>query len=178
VKLDLDIATVVQLLTALTAVLAVTIAPIVSLRISSRQIASARELASKQIGGAWDAVELQVRSAVLSKNRQAWINSLRDEISRFVASAHKLRSIPRVIEVDSRAQQLIDVMENLYISKIKITLLINPLEPDHEELVCLISQIYEALKQPDVDVMTIEANLVAKAQAVLKREWKQVKLVQ
>ena len=64
-----------QAASVLVAFTAIIVGPIVSIRIAKIQIRSAQNVA-----------DLQARSNVLSKNRQEWINALRNEVAGFASS--------------------------------------------------------------------------------------------
>jgi hypothetical protein len=63
---------IIPILSLITAILAVFVGPLISLRITKRQIASSLNAANKQI---------------VAPMRQAWINSLRDMIAEISSSA-------------------------------------------------------------------------------------------
>lgn len=146
------------LVSAITALCAVLLGPLVSL---------------------WAALK-QSRVTVLSGNRQAWINTLRDLIAEYIA-------IVAVVHAGDWAQkseeEFDQKLERLTLIRTKITLMINPNEEDHERLVKLLQAISQTLggraaggeKRDMKKAAELHNELCPLAQAILKREWERVK---
>lgn len=121
--------------------------------------------------------ELNIRTQVLSANRQAWINTLRDEIAHYLSDLHTLQFEKSLgHEMDQKNCSL--ALKNAYSRRNKIQLLINPKEEDHQQLV---SMVYEALpctSKTFEELNEVEARVIAIAQEILKREWIRVKAVE
>lgn len=115
-----------------------------------------------------------------SEFRQAWINSLREEISRFLGeinSIQKLILINKTATEDKKEETSNAVIkESVKFREIqsKIQLLINPKEDKHKALVLLIETIIENTKRLEDNDENIK-NLTKKSQEVLKDEWDRVK---
>jgi len=125
-------------------------------------------------------VQKQANVTVLSSNRQAWINALRDQISEFISicalihsgdwNAHEER------EFDEKFERLVFVES-------KIKLLLNPDEADHNGLMNLLESARNTLGNSAADNENRRFEDWAKcykafvplAQSVLKREWERVK---
>jgi hypothetical protein len=107
------------------------------------------------------------QKTIITKNRQEWINSLRDEITLFLA----------VIASTSPSQTAQDVpsddMKNLWVHSYKIELLINQKEDDHKELVRLIREEISNLNTSNESTLT--STIISLSQKILKREWNRVK---
>lgn len=151
----------IQLLSASVALIAVIVGPLISLRVAKKQIEASKAVA-----------DLQVRSNVLSKNRQEWINTLRIEISGFIATATMV--LPLLIaQKDSLEMHKLLFQLQLHLAKTK--LLINPKEEDHillvEKMEDTTKHVFSFKGQPS----DITDELVVVAQKVLKREWERVK---
>lgn len=147
--------TVVSSITALVAVIA---GPLVTIHVAKKNISS----------------------SVVSKNRQDWINRLRNEIAellkeiQYVPSAYSAGAItlPQAIE-----------KHGLILSKVEIIrLLINPKEQDHEDLVRQIKiaseKVISSINQKKgnaKELETMSSNIVTLSQSILKREWERVK---
>lgn len=120
------------------------------------------------------------KNHMIGPMRQAWINSLRDTVSEFLAQIY----IPRTNVVASstdpdevrRTQEIEDRnrLQLAYQMKEKICLLINPGEDDHIELVRLISNAYDAYYKAQ-DTKAIREAIRTHTQIILKREWEVVK---
>jgi len=102
----------IPLLSLLVALLAVFFGPLISWAISKRQISSSLEVANKQI---------------VAPMRQAWINSLRDLLSEISSSALHYYVAGFEDRTDEEYRKL-TLLEH------KITLMMNPEENDHKEL--------------------------------------------
>jgi hypothetical protein len=152
--MDINLAMV----SAITALFAVIFGPLISIYITNKQI----------------------NSTVLSANRQAWINCLRNELAelvtivRHVPPAYAANSIttPEAISKHGELTEKIELVK----------LLINPNEPDHQELVRLISsagvQVKDAINQKQGKAPEMEhtaERIVSQSQIILKREWIRVK---
>lgn len=143
---------------AVTALVAVVIGPLVSIFVAKSQI----------------------QASVVSANRQSWINRLRDELATLICIVHHLPS--------AHANESLSTNEAVaeygkFVQKFQvIKLLINPKEADHQELVRLIEsadkKIIESINNKQASTSEFEAagqRIVAQSQLVLKREWERVK---
>ena len=145
----------VAILAAATALAAVIIGPIVSLRIARRHI----------------------RASVVSANRQAWINMLRDSIADYLAKQAMARDLNVLEHADDSSLPRIEELIRL---NTRLELLINPKEADHAELVDLICQMTSTVNQQneankDFDVDAARKRIIDLWQTILKREWERVK---
>ncbi len=143
---------------AVTALVAVIVGPLVSIFVAKNQI----------------------NASVISSNRQAWINRLRDELATLVAIVHHLPSahVNGSVTTDEAIAEYGKFVEQFQVIK----LLINPKEIDHQELVRLITsadkKIIESINKKVAAASEFEAagqRIVAQSQIVLKREWERVK---
>lgn len=146
------------LISAITALCAVVLGPLVSL---------------------W-AADKQSRVTVLSGNRQAWINTLRDLIAEYIA----IVGVVHAGDWTQKSEEEFDQkLERLTLIRTKIMLMINPKEEDHERLVKLLSAISQTLggraavgeKRDMKKAGELHNELRPLAQAILKREWERVK---
>lgn len=122
----------------------------------------------------------QINASVVSSNRQAWINRLRDELATLVAIIHHLPSAHAngSVSTDDAITEYGRFVEHLQVIK----LLINPKETDHQELVRLIesasSKIIGSINDKHANASEFEdtgQRIVMQSQIVLKREWERVK---
>ena len=154
----------VSFISALTALVASILGPLVTLR----------------------AARVQFNASVLSSNRQKWIDALRDLIAHFqsqLVGASIARETlagmgPKEVSADplilARAEQLILTMS-------KIRLMINPMENDHQALVAWMDQGVKLVRSAPLgqdiepDIEAIVEGLTRTSQSILKREWSRVK---
>lgn len=144
------------LLSAITALVAVAVSPIVSIYIARRQI----------------------RASVVSTNRQKWIDQLRDQLAELVTSI-KFLNLQRSLHHLSEAEW-VERFQRTHFLENKISLLLNPKEPDHVALSKTIRQAVEAMVEKEgsrdsLRVLDHTDSVVQQAQAILKREWERVK---
>ena len=152
--MTIDIASV----SAITALVAVIVGPLITIYVAKKQI----------------------RSSVVSVNRQAWINRLRDEIANFVRdvkhmpSAHSAEAISTA-EAISRHGEIV-LREEV------VKLLLNPEEEEHKELLRLMAIARKKAQNAintnrGLATVLDEASdpIVAQTQKILKAEWERVK---
>lgn len=157
---------VLSLVSACTALVASILGPAVTLAVAKRQFSA----------------------SVLSANRQKWIESLRDLLAELI-SLFTLAAVLRAtwkagwakgmgpVAADAAIR---DKLERLVLVTAKIRLMINPNEPDHQELYRAIETALERFKSDD-ELSEAETHadvelITRLAQAILKREWQRVKL--
>ena len=125
----------------------------------------------------------QINASVVSSNRQAWINRLRDELATLVSIVHHLpwAHANGSVSTDDAIAEYGRFVEKFQVIK----LLINPKENDHQELVRLIesadNKIMTSINDKKAEASEVEAAqlagqlIVTQSQVVLKREWERVK---
>jgi len=157
----MDGATAISLISAGTALGAVLLGPLVSIWVAQKQ----------------------ARVTVLSNNRQAWINTLRDQVSEFISICVLIHAG----EWSQRQEKEFDEkFERLVLVESKINLLINPKEDDHRRLVELLADARRTLgnrakerdNQKYDEWKTLYKQFVPLTQSILKREWERVKKTQ
>lgn len=126
----------------------------------------------------------QIKATVLSGNRQQWINTLRDCIADFQTKARIA-----IVEADlanheetsaaANAANHDEAMKTMRLLANKITLLINPKETDHAELILSLKELESHCINGDPGNREKESILQEKitsiGQRILKREWERVK---
>jgi hypothetical protein len=129
----------------------------------------------------WAAAK-QSRVAVLSANRQAWINSLRELLAECMSTG----ALIHLADWSTRPQaEFEQKMERLSFLISKIRLMLNPKEDDHERLTELLGHLMKSCggrRGTDAKDRTAGAEVVRElvplSQTVLKREWERVKRVE
>ncbi len=147
-----------EMVTAVTALVAVVVGPLLSIYVAKKQI----------------------NAAALSTNRQEWINKLRNVLSELITI---VRHVPPAYAANSITNQEAIAKHGELTEKVELVkLLLNPKEADHQELVRLISsastQVKDAINQRQANASTLEnaaERVVAQSQIILKREWERVK---
>ena len=147
-----------EMVTAITALLAVVVGPLVSICVAKKQI----------------------NAAVLSTSRQEWINKLRNVLAELITI---VRHVPRAYAANSITNQEAISKHGELTEKIELVkLLLNSKESDHQELVRLVTsastQVKDAINQRQGNASKLEEaaeRVVAQSQIILKREWERVK---
>jgi hypothetical protein len=115
----------------------------------------------------------QIRAQTISGNRQAWINSLRDDLAEFLSLVFSLRlkGIP--------SERFLELAQRLRLVQSRIKLRLNPSEQDHVSLIALVERaVVLAIRANDTDASAAAKasdEIVDLSQSVLKREWERVK---
>jgi len=146
------------LISSLTALAAVVFAPMVSVYVAKRQI----------------------RASVVSVNRQAWINRLRDELAFFVC---EVRLVPSTYAANAITMpEAIKRYEGITLKEEVVKLLLNPTEAEHIELLRLMKTARKAAQKAIDEEQGMAKELdeavdliVTQSQKVLKTEWDRVK---
>lgn len=123
----------------------------------------------------------EIKLEVLSKNRQAWINSLRNELSEFMGLVSAIKNHTIIMRGDDRLVSVKDNFNKIHIDtnkldtiKYKIYLLINPNEENSKKLIALLEPIKtKVLQEENVDDEIQQ--LIEISQKILKYEWNRVK---
>lgn len=111
----------------------------------------------------------------ISKSRNNWINTWRDELSNFLAIADMLRH-ETTTKKACNEHEYIELLKEYHIAKNKIIMRLNLNEKRHQEVYLLINKIaYEKSLDNDDYKPTKEA-LMAVSRDLLKEEWERVKL--
>jgi len=122
----------------------------------------------------------QIRASVVSVNRQAWINRLRDELAFFVC---EVRMVPSTYAANAiKLQEAIKRYEGITLKEEVVKLLLNPTEAEHIELLRLMKTARERAQEAIDNKQGIAKQLdedadriVTQSQKVLKAEWDRVK---
>lgn len=164
----------VQYISLAIAFLAVFFSPLISFLTTKLTINSQLKLSNHQINSQITIAERNLKSEVLSRNRQNWINTLRDSISEFVALSIV------IAKIQSGHDDYDEKMEKFLTLKSKISLLLNPKEDDHTRL----DNYLEEALQFNLDntksrkLGDIRKDIITQSQEILKREWERVKQIE
>ena len=161
----MELAPVVSLVSACTALVASIIGPVITLTVARRQF----------------------NATVISTNRERWIETLRDalaELIALIASALIVKSNWKDKWDRGRGPlnadpALLKKFEHIVLAQAKIQLLVSPTDPDHQRLYETIETAIKRLqyeKSPDEETQRDMRTIMALGQAILKREWQRVKL--
>lgn len=154
------VSTIAALLSSLTALVAVIVAPLVQSRVAKRQI--------------W--------AATVSANRQAWINLLRDTL----ATLHAYSSDVREFRVSGTSDPLLakEVQEKARQATLllaKLTLFLNPNEQEQQQLLGAVIRLWNISDSTTPnnpkgdDWQRAAQEMTALGQQILKSEWERVK---
>ena len=111
------------------------------------------------------------REVIVSNNRQKWINTLRDDISKFLSTTTKLVSDKSESNNGGLKRENVDA---LWLEFYKIQLLLNPNEEDHNNLISYLRDVIAAIN--DTNAFTNKrSDVIETSQIILKHEWERVK---
>jgi hypothetical protein len=114
----------------------------------------------------------QIRASVLSNNRQAWINALRDDLSELFELLDWLHLLRPGTYTGTEGYKFVDERRSrIRMLKYRIPLRLNPTEPDNMELLRKIDDLDNAQEHFEAKMV----DTVKLSQSVLKREWIRVK---
>jgi hypothetical protein len=127
----------------------------------------------------------QIRAAVLSANRQRWIDAFRELIAEFCSQVAMAVQVREKIVRDgtfhlSTEPEILRQFERLVFTATKIRLMVNPLEDDHRELLAVVEGLLTTIRTapPSADVQPgAEATgrrIIGLSHAILRREWVRV----
>ena len=146
----------ISILSLIVAVLAVVVAPWVSLTIAKRQMRTSLETADKHI---------------TAPMRQAWINKLRELLAEFTSRSMRYHVAGFEGESNEKNMRLLFVLDH-------IRLMLNPNEDDHQRLEDLMNrmmiEIQDEKEQTD-EFPKLWADAVSLSRTILKSEWDRVK---
>jgi len=146
----------IPLISALTALVAVVVSPVVSIYVA----------------------KYQVRGSVVSVNRQKWIDDLRGQLSELIADIRTI-GLHRKINLLSN-EEYESFLQRMLLAEIKIALLLNPKEEDHNALLRIIKVVIAKVFSGDEEekrrvTEELLPEIISQTQAILKREWERVK---
>ncbi|WP_152985487.1 hypothetical protein [Pseudomonas taeanensis] len=124
------------------------------------------------------AIKNTTKTEVLSSNRQAWINTLRDELSSFISAIMGIWSIQQMQKEQWDTERFYLAVKDARRLKAKIALLFNPAECQSKLLMEQINQSFDKAMNNESSVMQLCDQIVATSQAILKTEWERVKKVE
>lgn len=150
-----------------------------SLRIGQQQNTNALALAQQQNETALRVARQQVLADVVSASRRQWLDTLRQTVAEYLASAGRFGGVRAVdiLKVQSPSEIIVNI-ERLTLLYMKLRLLLNPAEPDHIQLADAAGEVVQAAVKSQPDTAAIGAGyqkVMDAAQRVLKREWERVK---
>jgi hypothetical protein len=153
----------IPILSLIIAALAVFVGPMVTLKMSQRQIELSRRIAHRQI---------------IAPMRQAWIEGLRGKLAELLSLS--FRCWDRAVKLGTNYEELNDPeFKRILELTEEIRLLINPVEPDHKELVNSIAQITRSILC-GLDNFVEFKSATEKARtlglAIFKTEWNRIKV--
>jgi hypothetical protein len=123
----------------------------------------------------------QIRAAVVSANRQAWINALRDDLSELFETLTWMFLLRRqgTFTEGEGVKVLPEKSARARMLTIRVQLRLNPEETPNQALLGLIGRLIHMTMNAEgenrEDMEQVMQNAIAKSQEILKTEWKRVK---
>jgi hypothetical protein len=157
---DMFTSTLVSIISALTALVASVAGPFVTLYVARTQL----------------------RANVRSANRQRWIDEFREQVAHFCSEMAIAAQVRDKMVRDGRIviqgePEYLNAFGRLIYTTNKIRLMINPLDPEHQELIDLLNGLLAQFRDASADddlraqgTALIE-QLIPKSVAIIRREW-------
>lgn len=123
------------------------------------------------------ALKATTKTEVLSNNRQAWINTLRDELSNYISAVMGIWSIHQMQPEQWDTDRYYAAVKDARRLRAKIFLLLNPTECTSKLLMEQIDQSFEKAMSKSCAMEACD-KIVATSQVILKTEWERVKRVE
>jgi hypothetical protein len=124
-----------------------------------------------------------INKDILSKNRQEWINTLRDSVSQYLSS-HELSKLIRQYDKKNKNTQpeYKEEFKSWQLLYYKIKLLLNPNEGNSKKLIELMTLLnlatdYSSMSK-EAEYERIKNEIIKVTQIILKEEWEKVKKLQ
>jgi len=168
---------ITSLAAVLTALAAVIVSPIVSILVARRQIRASARVANNQVQASIQVATSQIRAQTVSANRQAWINTLRENLAEFLSQTAAI-NLPGMSSIDVDSERFRQMVEQLTLIEGRIKLSVNPNEEDHVLLVELLDRavrVADTRPRQPTTLANLTEEIVRLSQTVLKREWERVK---
>jgi endonuclease/exonuclease/phosphatase (EEP) superfamily protein YafD len=148
-----------------------------SFRLLREQLDSQNSLALTQISSAKELALEELRAQVLTKNRQEWINDIRNTLAHFIVSTHRCRNSLMVTPEKRDLDRIGSNVDEAWLHLTRLRLLINSKENDHRDLVEKANLMFDMIQKDggQPSLMEVERDLLVKGQEILKREWERVK---
>lgn len=129
-------------------------------------------------GGISLALAILTKDQKTSEFRQAWIDALRDDVSKLVAHMSVVKSISTIVKEmpeDEKQKFILSKQEHFLETVVVVTRIRLRLNRKKDKkLIDLVAKTDGLGKNPDAYVQRVE-DIVVEAQSVLKTEWKRVK---
>lgn len=124
--------------------------------------------------------KLAIKKDILSKNRQEWINTLRNDISSYLSS-HELSKL--IIQYNKKGKETPpeygEEFRKFQLLEYKINLLLNPNEDKSKRLIELMIQLNKSTdyysKSKEDKYEKNKNEIIKITQSILKEEWERVK---
>jgi hypothetical protein len=118
----------------------------------------------------------------ISEFRQAWIDSLRDDLAQILSHTHVIADAYKAGVITDEKQDWVAVREDLIAAnsaEIRIRLRLNPNEDQNIAILDLIKELDDSYVidcVPNYDtIYKLEEKITAQSHIILKKEWKRVK---
>jgi hypothetical protein len=117
----------------------------------------------------------QIRATVVSANREAWINALREDVAEVISLVegyHRVQSIVALVEQKAESDRArADYRRRAELALTRIRLRVNETEQDAKDLVGFLQTAVGAMKLDG----PMREHITNAAQRILKAEWQRVK---
>ncbi|HET6992384.1 MAG TPA: hypothetical protein VFJ43_13710 [Bacteroidia bacterium] len=140
-----------------------------------RQIDSGKEATQKQIETAKETTLLQFKSTIAAKNRQDWINEVRNQLSELIAQGSRL-----LLEIKDGGI-LNDHAQNFAYCEAKILMLLNSEEPEQKILMDNVVEFRKTVVEQEKDSIDTakfindKDAITESARKLFKKHWRKIR---
>jgi hypothetical protein len=148
---------------------------VVNILIAMRLKRSNEKNLDAQIKHNHDMALIGFRSSIASKNRQEWINDLRNQISETIAQAARVAMESEIS--DKKTQIKGDHMQNLIFCHSKIQLMLNEEKPEQQAVLAAMNayvNLVIKLKSPSDEYYEARNALIKASRTLFKIHWKKI----
>jgi hypothetical protein len=166
----------ISIISALTAMLAVFVGPIIQLYISKKQTANQLKLTEMAFSNQYKMKEAEIKKNLLSTKRTEWIDKLRLLFSGLSSKIVILSLIMPDKNIDKKT--LYKLIEDLDMLVSQIELSLNPLEENHVKMKNILVKLQQIAVEEDLfkkEYAIIQKEFIKIAGKILKEEWEKAK---
>ncbi len=142
------------------------------------QIESSERNLQKQMDTAKETTLIQFKATIATKNRQEWINELRQNLSEYMAMLHMIT--PESDKISDLLTKRADHIQRLLLTKTKLELLLNKDRAEQKELLDQLENVLSIINFPPKENFNIafsaaRTRLIDAARKLFEIHWKKIK---
>ena len=175
----------IALLVGILTFIATVFASLLNRRITLKSLVANKDIAIKQIENSQLVTLHQFNSTLKTKNRQEWVNELRNTMSEFMANCTKINVEFQDPSNDSR-ERIKDIHEKITLNRTKLRLLLDPEKDLHNKLLSSMSDFVNIIDEhvlnyrgninhyKNFDFQKTSDTMIENARVLLYSEWQKI----